>query len=85
MTLVRHQVQCFNIAASCELVQCKDEADHVNLQVISFCVLDNSEDTEKSPDELLKDNVEDPIDVNSIETSSTKVVESDGGEEMDIT
>jgi len=29
--------------------------------------------------------VEDPIDVNSIETSSTKVVESDGGEEMDIT
>ena len=27
----------------------KDEADPVNLQVISFCVLDNSEDTEKSP------------------------------------
>ena len=63
----------------------KDETDPVNLQVISFCVLDNSEDTEKSPNELLKDNVEDPIDVNSIETSSTKVVESDGGEEMDIT
>ena len=81
MTLVGHQVQCFNIAASCKL----DEADPVNLQVISFCVLDNSEDTEKSPNELLKDNVEDPIDVNSIETSSTKVVESDGGEEMDIT
>ena len=63
----------------------KDEAEPVKLQAISFCVLDNSEDTEKSPDELLKDNVEDPIDVNSIETSSTKVVESDGGEEMDIT
>ena len=63
----------------------KDDADPVNLQVISFCVLDNSDDTEKSPSELLKDNVEDPIDVNSIETSSTKVVESDGGEEMDIT
>merc|ERR1712141_233642 len=46
---------------------------------------DNSEDTEKSPNELLKDNVEDPIDVNFIETSTTKVVESDGGEEMDIT
>jgi len=46
---------------------------------------DNSEDTEKIPDELLKDNVEDPIDVNSVETSSAKVVESDGGEEMDIT
>ena len=62
-----------------------DEAGSIKLQVISFYVLDNSEDTEKIPDELLKDNVEDPIDVNSIETSSTKVVESDGGEEMDIT
>ena len=62
-----------------------DEAGSIKLQVISFYVLDNSEDTEKIPDELLKDNVEDPIDVNSVETSSAKVVELDGGEEMDIT
>ena len=62
-----------------------DEAGSIKLQVISFYVLDNSEDTEKIPDELLKDNVEDPIDVHSVETSSAKVVESDGGEEMDIT
>ena len=62
-----------------------DEAGSIKLQVISFYVLDNSEDTEKIPYELLKDNVEDPIDVHSVETSSAKVVESDGGEEMDIT